>query len=84
MRKPVRTRKPVLAFVTIRALFGIEFVMGHAEHIVALDANAVQDGRFRRHSRNLFLFRPLGFGSIHDRAILPRGIGRRRSAEAAS
>jgi hypothetical protein len=66
-------KKTVLALVTIRALFGIEFVGGHAEHIIALDANAVQDGRFGRHSRTLFLFGPLGFGSIHDRGILPRG-----------
>jgi hypothetical protein len=35
----------VLTFVTIRALFGIEFVRGHPEHIVALDAHAMQHGR---------------------------------------
>ncbi len=73
MRKRLQTRKPVLTFVTSRALFGIEFVRGYAEHIIALDADAVQNGRFGRRSGSLFLFRPRAFGSIHDGGILSRG-----------
>jgi hypothetical protein len=32
-----------LAFVTVRTLFGIELISGHAEHVVALNADAVDD-----------------------------------------
>jgi hypothetical protein len=73
MWKRLQTRKLVLTFVTSRALFGIEFVRGYAEHIIALDANAVQNGRFGRRSGTLFLFGPRAFGGIHDGGILPRG-----------
>jgi hypothetical protein len=72
MWKRLPARKPVLTFVTIRALFGIEFVGGYAEHIVALDAHAVQHGRCGRRSGTLFFFGPRAFGSIHDGGILPR------------
>ena len=64
--------KPDLALVTIRALFGIKFVRGHAEHVVALDADAMQHGRFGWGSGAPFLLRPRAFGSIHDGGILPR------------
>jgi hypothetical protein len=73
MRKRTQTRKLALTLVTIRALFGIKFVRGHTEHIVALDADAVQHGRFGRRGGILFLFGPRDFGSIHDGGILPRG-----------
>jgi len=32
-----------LAFVTVRTLFGIELISRHAEHVVALNADAVDD-----------------------------------------
>jgi len=73
MWKRLRTRKPALTLVTIRALFGIEFVGGHAKHIVALDADAMQHARFGRRGGSLFLFRRRDFRGIHDGGILPRG-----------
>jgi hypothetical protein len=39
-----QNREVGLPLVTIRALFGIEFFGWHPEHIVALDADPVQDG----------------------------------------
>jgi hypothetical protein len=73
MWKRLRTRKPALTLVTIRALFGIEFVGGHAKHIVALDADAMQHARFGRRGGSLFLFLRRDFRGIHDGGILPRG-----------
>jgi len=73
MRKRLQTRNAVLTFVTIRALFGIEFVRGYAEHIVALDADAVQHGRFGRCGGTLLLFNAPVFSCFHDGDILPRG-----------
>jgi hypothetical protein len=32
-----------LAFVTVRTLFGIELISRHAEHVVALNTDAVDD-----------------------------------------
>jgi hypothetical protein len=32
------------AFVAVGALFGIKSIRGHREHVVALDADAVEDG----------------------------------------
>ena len=72
MRKLLRRRKPALTLVTIRALFGIELVGRHAKHIVALDADAMQHGRFGRRDERLFVFRPRDFGGIHEGGILPR------------
>ncbi|HKM66911.1 MAG TPA: hypothetical protein VJX70_07080 [Candidatus Acidoferrum sp.] len=74
-RERLQTEKANLAFVTVGALFGIELVRGHAEHVVALDAHAVQHGGSRRRCRGLFLIGPRVDGGIHDGGILPRGAG---------
>jgi hypothetical protein len=42
MPRRLRKEKKLLTLVTIRALFGIEFVGRNAEHIVALDAYAMK------------------------------------------
>src|SRR5215469_8291284 len=62
-------RQPPLAFVAVRALFGIELLGGHAEHVVALDAHAVQHSRSGR--RDGFFLRPGPGrrGGIHSRAF---------------
>jgi hypothetical protein len=36
--------KEASAFVAVGALFGIKSIRGHREHVVALDADAVEDG----------------------------------------
>ena len=68
-----RTNRASSAFVAVGALLGIKPIGRNAEHIIALDADAVQNGRFGRRSGTLFLFRPRAFGGIHDGGILPWG-----------
>ncbi len=71
------------ALVAVRALFGVEVLGGDAEHVVALDANAVDDGRARGDGRVLRLV--LGFLTCRSQLVAHAGIlARRRGTEARS
>jgi hypothetical protein len=51
-RKKLNSRKePGLTLVTVRAVLGIKLISGNAEHVVALDADAMDEIVGRRHGR---------------------------------
>ncbi len=71
------------ALVAVRALFGVEVFRRDPEHVVALDANAVDDGRARGDGRVLRLV--LGFLTGRSRLVTHAGIlARRRGPEVRS
>jgi hypothetical protein len=61
-RKEIGPSRKDLALVTIGALLGVETIRGHGEHLVALNANAVQHavGAARRGGVASWLRRSLG------------------------
>jgi hypothetical protein len=71
-RKKLQTKQLGSALVTIRALFGIELVGGHPEHVVALDADPMQHRRCRRRFETLWLLGRFVVGGIHPGGILSR------------
>ena len=51
MKKLKSQGEPVLTLVTVRALLGIKLISRNAEHVVALDADAMDEIVGRRRSR---------------------------------